>query len=208
MSSEPDHRRRHDREAAGGGSSSIDHARIEAAVREILLAVGEDPDREGLLQTPARVARSYAELFAGLHVDPRVHLRTTFTEKYDEMVLVKDVPFVSVCEHHLLPFTGKAHVAYLPAGRIVGLSKIPRVIEVVSHRPQVQERMTEEVADLLMQELSPRGVAVVLEASHSCMAIRGVRSHGSLCTTSAMRGTFRSNPATRAELMALIYGGK
>src|SRR4051794_10759093 len=189
-------------------SDRVDHARIEAAVREILLAVGEDPDREGLLETPARVARMYAELFSGLHEDPRVHLHKTFTEKYDEVVLVKDVKFASTCEHHLLPFTGKVHVAYLPEGKIVGLSKIPRVIEVLSHRPQVQERMTEELADLLMQELAPRGVAVIIEAEHSCMTIRGVRSHDSVCTTSSMRGTFRANAATRAELMALIYGGR
>src|SRR3954452_23067279 len=134
---------------------SVDHERIQRAVREILIAVGEDPDREGLQETPARVARMYAELFSGLHTDPRVHLRKTFTEKYDEVVLVKDVHFASTCEHHLLPFTGTAHVAYLPEGKIVGLSKIPRVIEVVAHRPQVQERMTEEIADLLMDELAP-----------------------------------------------------
>lgn len=186
----------------------IDRPRIEAAVREILLAVGEDPDREGLQETPARVARMYAELFSGLHADPRTHLRKTFTEKYDEVVLVKDVRFSSTCEHHLLPFTGKAHVAYLPDGKIVGLSKIPRFIEVIARRPQVQERMTEEIADMLMDELAPRGAAVILEASHSCMTIRGVRSHGSLCTTSAMRGTFRTNAATRAELTSLIYGGR
>jgi len=186
----------------------VDKARIEAAVREILFAIGEDPDREGLRETPGRVARSYAELFSGLHDDPRVHLRKTFTEKYDEVVLVKDVQFASCCEHHLLPFTGKAHVAYLPDGKIVGLSKIARVVEALARRPQVQERMTEEIADLMMEELTPRGVAVILEATHSCMTVRGVRSPNSLCTTSAMRGTFRANPATRAELMALIYGGR
>lgn len=186
----------------------IDRARIEAAVREILFAVGENPDREGLQETPARVARMYAELFSGLHDDPTIHLKKTFTEKYDEVVLVKDVKFASMCEHHLLPFTGKVHVAYLPQGKIVGLSKIPRVIEALSRRPQVQERMTEEIADLLMRELAPRGVAVIIEASHSCMTIRGVRSHDSVCTTSSMRGSFRANAATRAELMALIYGGR
>jgi GTP cyclohydrolase I len=187
-------------------SERIDRARIEAAVREILFAVGENPDREGLQETPARVGRMYAEMFSGLHDDPTIHLQKTFTEKYDEVVLVKDVKFASMCEHHLLPFTGKVHVAYLPEGKIVGLSKIPRVIEALSHRPQVQERMTEEIADLLMRELAPRGVAVIIEASHSCMTIRGIRSHDSLCTTSSMRGTFRANAATRAELMALIYG--
>jgi GTP cyclohydrolase I len=189
-------------------SERIDRARIEAAVREILFAVGEDPDREGLQETPARVARTYAEMFSGLHDDPTIHLQKTFTEKYDEVVLVKDVKFASMCEHHLLPFTGKVHVAYLPEGKIVGLSKIPRVIEALSRRPQVQERMTEEIADLLMRELAPRGVAVIIEASHSCMTIRGIRSHDSTCTTSSMRGTFRANAATRAELMALIYGGR
>src|SRR3954453_2750526 len=140
-----------------------DHARIAAAVREILLAVGEDPDREGLRETPARVARMYAELFEGLRKEPRELLQRTFTQKYDEMVLVKDIGFASVCEHHLLPFLGKAHIAYLPQGRIVGLSKLARVVELLSKRPQVQERMTEEIADLLMDELEPRGVGVILE---------------------------------------------
>lgn len=189
-----------------GPPSPIDHARIEAAVREILRAVGEDPDREGLVETPGRVARMYAELFSGLHKDPRELLGKTFTQKYDEMVLVKDIAFSSVCEHHLLPFLGKAHLAYLPNGKIVGLSKLARVVEVVSHRPQVQERMTEEVADLLMDELDARGVGVILEATHTCMTIRGVRKPDSLCTTSAMRGVFQSNQSTRAELMALVYG--
>lgn len=187
---------------------AIDRPRIEAAVREILLAVGEDPDREGLQDTPARVARMYAEMFSGLHEDPRKHLRKTFTEKYDEVVLVRDITFASMCEHHLLPFTGKAHIAYVPKGRIAGLSKLARVVEVLGHRPQVQERMTEELADLLMQELDPKGVGVIVEASHSCMTIRGVRKPGSLCTTSAMRGIFRENPMTRSELLSLIYGGR
>ena len=177
-------------------------------MREILLAIGEDPDREGLRETPARVARMYAEVFSGLHADPREHLRKTFTEKYDEVVLVRDILFGSFCEHHLLPFTGKAHIAYLPSGRIVGLSKLARVVEVLSRRPQVQERMTEELADLLMKELDPRGVAVILEASHTCMTLRGVRNPDSLCTTSAMRGTFRENALTRTELLSLVYGGR
>jgi GTP cyclohydrolase I len=189
-------------------SAAVDQPRIEAAVREILLAIGEDPDREGLVETPARVARMYAEVFAGLHKDPREHLRKTFTQKYDEVVLVRDIQFASFCEHHLLPFTGKAHVAYLPSGKIVGLSKIPRVVEVLARRPQVQERMTEDLADLLMRELDPRGVAVILEATHSCMTLRGVRNVGSLCTTSAMRGSFRENALTRSELMSLIFGGR
>jgi GTP cyclohydrolase I len=190
----------------GTPASEVDRARIEEAVREILLAVGEDPDREGLQETPARVARMYTEMFSGLHSDPQQLLRKTFTQKYDEMVLVRDIEFASMCEHHLLPFTGKAHIAYLPAGRIVGLSKLPRVVEALAHRPQVQERMTEELADLLMEELKPRGVGVILEATHTCMTIRGVRKPGGVCTTSAMRGVFRENQATRNELMALIYG--
>ncbi len=189
-------------------AGAIDQERIRAAVREILLAVGDDPDREGLRETPDRVARMYAEMFAGLHQDPEEHLRKTFTQKYDEMVLVKEIRFESMCEHHLLPFYGKAHIAYLPRGRIVGLSKLARVVEGLAHRPQVQERMTEELADLLMDRLDAKGVAVILEASHTCMTIRGVRKPGSVCTTSAMRGTFRENQSTRAELMALIYGSR
>jgi GTP cyclohydrolase IA len=190
----------------GPAPAVVDHARIEAAVREILIAVGEDPDREGLQETPARVARMYAEILSGLHKDPRELLRKTFTQKYDEMVVVKDIRFESMCEHHLLPFVGKAHIAYLPRGKIVGLSKLPRVVEVLSRRPQVQERMTEDVADLLMEELDARGVGVVMEASHSCMTIRGVRKPDSVCTTSAMRGAFRENQATRTEFLALING--
>src|SRR5438094_1151315 len=158
----------------------VDQVRIAAAVREILLAVGEDPDREGLLETPQRVARMYEELFAGLRKDPAVVLRKTFTEKYDEMVLVKNIGFESMCEHHLLPFFGKAHIAYLPQGRIVGLSKLARAVELLSRRPQVQERMTEELADLVMTELDVRGVGVILEASHTCMSIRGVRKPGAI----------------------------
>ena len=199
------------RRAVGNGNgvpARVDHARIEAAVREILAAVGEDPGREGLRDTPARVARMYAEMFSGLRDDPRTHLRRTFTQKYDEMVLVKDIHFESMCEHHLLPFMGKAHVAYLPNGKVVGLSKIPRVVEALSRRPQVQEKMTEDLADLLTTELNARGVAVILEATHTCMAIRGVRKTDSITTTSAMRGTFRTNPSTRSELLALVYGGR
>lgn len=187
---------------------SVDHARIERAVREILLAVGEDPDREGLLETPARVARMYAEMFSGLRQDPKVHLRKAFTEKYDEIVLVRDISFNSVCEHHLLPFMGHAHIAYLPDGRVLGLSKLARIVEVISHQPQVQERMTEQIADLLVDDLGAKGVAVVVEASHTCMTIRGVRKPGSLCVTSAMKGIFRSNVSSRAEVMSLIYGSK
>lgn len=186
----------------------VDHARIERAVREILAAVGEDPDREGLLETPARVARMYAEMFSGLHQDPKVHLQKAFTEKYDEIVLVRDISFTSMCEHHLLPFTGRAHIGYLPDGRVLGLSKLGRIVEVVSHRPQVQERMTEQLADLLVEDLGAKGVAVVVEASHSCMTIRGIRKPGSLCVTSAMKGIFRSNVSSRAEVMSLIYGNR
>ena len=186
----------------------VDQERIKAAVREILIAVGEDPDREGLLETPDRVARMYTELFSGMHADPRQHLRKKFTQKYDEMLIEKNIGFASVCEHHLLPFMGKAHIAYLPNGQIVGLSKLARVVELLSRRPQVQEKMTEQLADLLMEELQPRGVAVVLEATHTCMTIRGVRKSDSICVTSAMRGGFKDNQSTRAELMALLYGSR
>ena len=184
----------------------VDQPRIERAVREILAAVGEDPDREGLRDTPGRVARMYAELFSGLHVDPRIYLEKCFTEKYDEVVLVRDISFSSVCEHHLMPFMGKAHIGYMPTGRVVGLSKLARVVEAVARRPQVQERMTEEIADLLVSELAAKGVAVVIEATHTCMTMRGVRKPGSLCVTSAMKGIFRSRLSTRSEVMQLIYG--
>ncbi len=186
----------------------VDLPRIERAVREILTAVGEDPDREGLLETPARVARMYAELFSGLHSDPRIHLKKFFTEKYDEMVLVRDIAFNSMCEHHMLPFQGNAHIGYVPNGKVVGLSKLARVVEEVSHRPQVQERMTEQIADLLIEELNVKGVAVVIEASHSCMAIRGIRKPNSICVTSAMKGIFRTNLSSRSEVMTLIYGNR
>lgn len=190
------------------GAGTVDLARIERAVREILFAVGEDPDREGLRETPARVSRMYAELFSGLHVDARGHLRKFFTEKYDEVVLVRDISFCSMCEHHLLPFMGKAHIGYLPDGKVIGLSKLARVVEVVSRRPQVQERMTEEIAEMLLGELNAKGVAVVIEAEHTCMTIRGVRKPGSLCVTSAMKGIFRSNLATRSELLQLLHGDR
>src|SRR5262245_45784129 len=178
---------------SNGASKELkgDVPRIERAVKEILAAVGEDPDREGPRETPARVARMYAELFCGMRDDPRVHLRKFFTEKYDEMVLVRDISFNSMCEHHLLPFTGVAHIGYIPNGKVVGLSKLARVVESISHRPQVQERMTEEIATLLIAELDVKGVAVVIEATHSCMTIRGVRKPGSICVTSAMKGIFR-----------------
>ena len=187
---------------------AVDRERIERAVREILCAVGEDPDREGLLETPARVARMYEEMFEGLHGDARRHLSKVFSEKYDEVVLVRDISFCSVCEHHLLPFMGHVHIGYLPNGKVVGLSKLARVVEVVARRPQVQERMTEEIAELLEGELDARGVAVVIEATHTCMTIRGVRKPGSLCVTSAMKGIFRSNLSSRSEVMQLIYGDR
>ncbi|MGA2583137.1 MAG: GTP cyclohydrolase I FolE [Tepidisphaeraceae bacterium] len=185
----------------------IDQPRIEQAVREILLAIGEDPDREGLRKTPARVARSYAELMSGLHQDPRVHLKTVFRERYDEIVLLRDIEFQSLCEHHLLPFTGRAHVAYLPDGKVVGLSKLARLVEGFARRPQVQERLTMQVADALMDELNPIGAACVIEAVHTCMTIRGVRKPGSTMVTSALRGIFRESPSSRAEVLALINRG-
>ena len=185
--------------------SAVDYPRIERAVREILFAVGEDPDREGLAQTPSRVARMYGEVFGGLHEDPRQFLKKFFTERYDEVVLVKDISFNSFCEHHLLPFMGTAHIGYLPDGKVIGLSKLARVVESVARRPQVQERMTETIANLLEQELNAKGVAVVVEATHTCMTVRGVRKPGSLCVTSAMKGTFRTNLSSRSEIMTLIY---
>ncbi len=181
-----------------------DLPRMERAVREILIAVGEDPDRNGLLETPARVARMYAELFAGLHLDPRRHLQRVFEETFDELVLVRDISFNSMCEHHLLPFLGKAHLGYLPKGKIVGLSKLARVVEEVSRRPQVQERMTHQIADMMAEELDAKGVIVVLEAEHSCMSIRGIRKPGALTITSAVRGLFKTNQSSRAEVMSLI----
>ena len=186
----------------------MDLPRIERAIREILIAVGEDPNREGLRETPARVARMYAEMFSGLHDDARVHLQKFFTEQYDEMVLVRDISFNSMCEHHMLPFSGKAHIGYVPNGKVVGLSKLARVVEVVSHQPQVQERITEQLANLLIEELDVKGVAVVIEATHSCMTIRGVRKPSSVCVTSAMKGIFRSNLSSRSEVMTLIYGNQ
>src|SRR3954451_14410166 len=190
------------------GSSPMDLERIQRAVREILLAVGEDPDREGLRETPDRVARMYAEGFQGVNQDRKLHLKKLITQKYDEMVIIRDIRFVSYCEHHLLPVIGKAHVAYIPNGKAIGLSKIPRVVYVLARRPQMQERLTEELADLLMRELDAKGVAVVIEASHSCMTIRGVNKPDSLFVTSAMRGGFKERLATRSEVMSLIFGSK
>ena len=188
--------------------TGVDHARAAAAVRELLLAVGEDPDRPGLQDTPDRVARAYAETFSGLWQDPADVLSTTFDEDHDEMVLVKDIPMYSTCEHHLVPFHGVAHVGYIPGddGRVTGLSKLARLVEVYARRPQVQERMTSQIADALADVLKPRGVLVVIEAEHLCMAMRGIRKPGSSTVTSAVRGIFRENPATRSEAMSLVLG--
>ena len=187
---------------------AVDRGRIEKAVREILEAIGEDPDRDGLVRTPERVAAMYAELFAGLHVDPSDHLAVTFDLDHDEMVMIRDIPFYSLCEHHLIPFIGKAHVAYIPNddGRVTGLSKLARLVEEFSLRPQVQERLTTQVADALDRRLEPRGVLVVIEAEHLCMSMRGVRKPGTITVTSQVRGLFRNNPATRAEAMQFITG--
>jgi GTP cyclohydrolase I len=190
------------------GSKQIDQERAAAAVRELLLAIGEDPDRPGLQDTPQRVARAYAETFAGLWQDPYEVLATTFDEDHDEMVLVKDIPMYSTCEHHLVPFHGRAHVGYIPGadGRVTGLSKLARLVEVYARRPQVQERMTRQIADSLFEVLKPQGVIVVIEAEHLCMAMRGIRKPGSTTVTSAVRGIFRDNPATRSEAMSLVLG--
>src|SRR5438876_3523384 len=188
--------------------AEVDIPRIERAVREILLAVGEDPDREGLLKTPNRVARAYGELMAGLREDPKQHLKTVFTERYDEVVMLRDIEFHSLCEHHLLPFTGKAHVAYLPGGKVVGLSKLARLVEGYARRPQVQERLTTQIADALMEELNPVGAACVIEATHTCMTIRGAKKHGSVMVTSALRGIFKESPSSRAEVLSLMYAHK
>ena len=195
-------------ETALGAGGAIDQDRVAAAVREILLAVGEDPDREGLKATPARVARAYTEIFAGLHTDPDDVLQTTFDENHDELVLVKDIPLYSVCEHHLVPWHGTAAVGYIPGedGRITGLSKLARVVELYARRPQVQERLTSQVADAVMRKLSPHGVIVVVQAEHLCMAMRGVRKPGAMTVTSAVRGIFKEDPRSRAEALSLVLG--
>ena len=184
-----------------------DPAAVERAVRDLLLAIGEDPERDGLRDTPARVARAYAEMFGGLHMTAEDVLTTTFDAGHDEMVIVRDIPMYSTCEHHLVPFHGVAHIGYIPNenGRITGLSKLARLVDVYAHRPQVQERLTTQVADALVRVLEPRGAIVVIEAEHLCMSMRGVRKPGSKTTTSAVRGTLH-NPATRAEAMSLILG--
>ncbi len=186
-------------------SAEMDLARIERAVREILLAVGEDPDREGLQKTPARVARMYAELFAGLHQNPEQHLDAMFDEDHHEMVVLRDIPFNSMCEHHLMPFEGKAHIAYIPGGKVLGLSKLARLVDVFALRPQVQERLTSQIADVLANRLNVKGCAVVMEAVHTCMTCRGVKKSGSIMVTSALRGTLHTNPGTRAEVLALLH---
>lgn len=183
----------------------VDKERIAKAVREILAAVGENPDREGLRETPNRVARMYEELFSGMRQNPRSMLQTVFTEKYEEMVVLRDITFNSMCEHHLMPFEGKAHVAYLPDGKVVGLSKLARVVDAYALRPQVQERLTTQLADVIMSELSAQGAAVVIEAVHTCMTCRGVKKPGSTMVTSAIRGICATNPATRAEVMSLLH---
>jgi GTP cyclohydrolase IA len=183
----------------------VDKAAIQKAVLTILQAIGESPEREGLVETPRRIADMYEELFSGLHADPAALLATGFEEeKHKEMVIVKDIPFASLCEHHLMPFHGTAHVGYIPQGRIVGISKIARLVETLARRPQVQERLTTQIADLLMDRLRARGAAVIIEATHLCMTMRGVKKPGSRVVTSATRGIFRENPSTRAEFLALV----
>ncbi len=190
-------------------AAGVDQPRIQAAVREILAAIGEDPTRDGLQDTPARVARMYAEICAGLHQDPDVHLRTTFEADHDEMVMVRDIPLHSICEHHLAPFIGKAHLAYIPNddGRVIGLSKFARLVDGYARRPQVQERLTSQIADALQRSLEPKGVMVVIVAEHLCMSMRGVKVAGSTTVTSAVRGLFRTNVATRQEAMRFVQGG-
>lgn len=183
----------------------VDLVRIEKAVGEILLAVGEDPKREGLVGTPRRVANMYAELLAGMHHDPKEHVTKVFHEDYDEIVLLRDVPFYSVCEHHMMPFIGKIHIAYLPDGKVLGVSKLARIVDCFARRLQVQERLTSQVADFLMDNLKPKGVAIVVEASHSCMTIRGIKKPGSVMVTSALRGIFIRDPKSRSEILSLMH---
>ena len=183
----------------------MDLKRIEAAVREILIAIGEDPDREGLVETPSRVARMYEEIFSGLEDNPERHLKIFNEENNHEMVIVRDIPLYSMCEHHLIPFMGKAHIAYIPEdGKVIGLSKLARIVESFAKRPQLQERLTAQIADFLYEKLSPMGVAVVIEAQHLCMTMRGARAAGSETRTSALRGNMRSDAKTRAEVMSLL----
>lgn len=192
---------------ASAKKTNVDIERIKKAVTEILAAVGEDVQREGIRETPRRVAEMYSELLAGMREDPKKHLRSVFSENYDEIVLLRDVPFYSICEHHLMPFIGKAHVAYLPKGRVLGVSKLARVVDCFARRLQVQERLTEQIADFIMESLKPKGVAVVLEASHSCMTIRGIKKPGSVMVTSSLRGIFRKDPKSRSEVLGLMHNG-
>ncbi len=185
----------------------VDRERIASAVREILLAVGEDPDREGLLDTPMRVARMYEELFDGLKQDPAEHLETVFDEDYDELVVLRDIPFNSMCEHHMMPFIGQAHIAYLPNGKVVGISKLARVVDSYAHRPQVQERMTNQIADILYEKLNAKGVAVILKATHGCMTCRGIKKPGTMMVTSSLRGRCKADPRTRSEVMSFLGNG-
>ncbi len=185
-------------------AGTIDLERIRKAVVEILLAIGEDPEREGLRHTPERVARMYQEILCGLHTDPAKVLEVSFQEDHQEMVLLKDIPFYSICEHHLLPFHGKAHIGYIPSGRVVGISKLARVVEIFARRPQLQERLTSQIADCIMENVKPHGVGVVIEAEHLCMTMRGIRKPGSIVVTSANRGIFRTRQETRAEFLSLI----
>ena len=185
--------------------NKIDAERINKAIKEIILAVGEDINREGLRKTPERVARMYNELLEGMHKDPKEHLRSVFTETYEEIVLLRNIPFYSVCEHHLLPFIGSAHVAYLPKGKVLGVSKLARIVDTFARRLQSQERLTYQIADFIMNSLKPQGVAVVLEASHSCMTIRGIKKPGSVMVTSALRGIFKRDPKSRSEVLSLMH---
>jgi len=186
-------------------NKNIDADKIEKAVKDILVAVGEDTEREGLKRTPERVARMYAELLGGMYEDPDQHLRGVFSENYDEIVLLRDIPFYSICEHHLMPFIGSAHVAYLPSGMVLGVSKLARIVDCFARRLQTQERLTFQIADYIMNSLKPQGAAVVLEASHSCMTIRGIRKPGSSMVTSALRGIFKRDPRTRSEVLSLMH---
>lgn len=183
----------------------VDTKRIEKAVKEILMAIGEDTNREGLKKTPERVGKMYAELLAGMREDPKDHLRSVFTENYDEIVLLRNVSFYSICEHHLMPFIGSAHVAYLPTGMVLGVSKLARIVDCFARRLQTQERLTYQIADFIMDSLKPQGVAVVLEASHSCTTIRGIKKPGSTMVTSALRGIFKKDPRTRSEVLSLMH---
>lgn len=198
-----------DQATAANGKWEVDREKIRQAVRMILEAVGEDPDREGLAETPRRVADMYAEIFSGLGADPAEHLQVVFEEGHDELILVKDIPFYSLCEHHLVPFFGRVHVAYIPAeGRVTGLSKLARTVEVFARRPQMQERLTSQIADALMAHLRPKGVGVVVEAEHLCMSMRGVSKPGAQTVTSAVRGLLREDEKTRLECFSLISGGR